>query len=251
MPLSISDEAFNVPKLFGLYSQICSIATGLMPQLLKYSDMRRVLTVDGEEIRAKGEDYLGHVLAEQLREICQPGGDDSVDPNASLAALADSGLAKSYEGRALLIWDLRDRCKLAGVLIACMFKVDATISTARFTPVYCHTNGLPDFSSYLLVDVICSRRAPAALIGIMSLFKFASRQRSRPVEGICAVCINEASRSRFAGLGFEEHAFREQGDRRWLLHMKTADLVATSRGARGRSTLCFDAAHDLHPLHSP
>jgi len=69
MPLVISDEAFNMPKLISLYTNICQIATGLMPQMLRYADLRRHLTVEGDSISAKGEDYLGHVLAEQLREI--------------------------------------------------------------------------------------------------------------------------------------------------------------------------------------
>ena len=240
MPLTVSDEAFNTPRLLSLYTNICCIATGLMPQFLKYADLRRVLQTEGEEISAKGDDYLGEVLANHLRAICQPDGDDSVDPNASLAALADTGLARSYDARALLIWDLRDRAKLAGVVIACLWKVDATIATARFTPAYCQNKGLPDFSSYALVDVICSRRSPAALIGIMSLFKQASRQRARPIIGLCAVCINEAARARFAGLGFQEHAYREQGSQRWLVHMKTADLTMEKVSAR----LKFDGGED-------
>ena len=180
-------------------------------------------------------------LNSQLREICQPGGDDAVDPNASLAALADTGLARTYEGRALLIWDMRDKARLAGLVIACKWKVDATLSTARFTNEYCNNNGLPDMSAYILVDVICSRRQPAALVGIMSLYKHASKQRKHPIAGMCAVCINEAARARFASLGFEEHAYREQGSRRWLLHMKMSDLTMEKVAQR----LKYDGGEDV------
>ena len=66
MPLTVSDEAFNTPRLLSLYTNICCIATGLMPQFLKYADLRRVLQTEGEEISAKGDDYLGEVLAALL-----------------------------------------------------------------------------------------------------------------------------------------------------------------------------------------
>ena len=222
--MELSDPAFNQAKLISLYANVCQVATGLLPQLLSYQDMRRVLLVNDEEISAKGEDFLGIVLSQRLREVCKTKG-DMLDINASLAALAEVGVARSYEGRCLLIWDLRDKCTVCGVLVACRFIPDETTSTAKFTEDYILEKKLPsDLNQYMLLDVVCSKRPPAGIIGVLTMFKIASRTRRNKLVGCAAVCINQESLKLFTSLGFHSHPFREKSVQRTLVYLRVDEL---------------------------
>ena len=235
------DPAFHKVRLITLYAHIVEVASGLFPQLLTYADMRRLLEINGESIAAKGDDFLGPVLAERLMPLCYTG-DDSLDPNSSLAALAEAGaLPKSYQARILLVWDLRNNAALAGCCIMCLFKVDRTLGTTRFTPKYCSDKGLPSLDSFLFVDVICSKKSPSGLVSILKAFKIASRTRATVLTGVAAIAINGKALSLLTGLGFASHTYKEQGDERHLCYMRTDDLNMDTVMSRLR----FEGSEDI------
>lgn len=241
-----TDEAFhNRVKLITLYCNICQIESGLMPQLLSYFDLRRLLTVRDEDISTRGDDYLSEVLVERLRPLCHTPG-DMLDPNASLAALAEIGpVPKSYQGRALMIWDLRNSVALAGCVIGCRFMPDATLGTARFSEEYIAAKRLPpDLGSMLFVDVVCSKRQPAATLGVMTFFKIASRTRRNKMVGVAGIAIHKRALALFSGLGFASHEYREQGQTRWLCWLHTADLKMDKVASR----LAFEGSDDVFKI---
>ena len=231
--LTPDDEAFNRMKLISMYTHACSINAGLLPLLLDYNALRRLLEIHDEEIGPKGEDVLSPIVASQLRNICKDKG-QLLDINMSLAALAEAGaVPKSYQGRCLLTFDMRDKCSVAGVAIACRFMIDETIGTSRFDEEYILNHDLPtDLTQYLLIDVICSRKPPSALLSILYLFRKASQTRSNRLMGLAAICINKQALSLFAGLGFHKHEFREKGATRWLVFLRTDELDMKSVASR-------------------
>ena len=243
--LTPDDEAFNRMKLISMYTHACSINAGLLPLLLDYNALRRLLEIHDEEIGPKGEDVLSPIVANQLRNICKDKG-QLLDPNMSLAALAEAGqVPKSYQGRCLLTFDMRDKCSVAGVAIACRFMIDETIGTARFDEEYILKHELPtDLTQYLLIDVICSRKPPSALLSVLFLFKKASQTRSNKLLGLAAICINKQALSLFAGLGFHQHEFRERGATRWLVYLRIDELNMRSVASR----LKFEGSETLFNL---
>lgn len=238
--LDPADPAFNHPKLISLYASLCGTQSGLYPLLLDYNALRRLLNINDEEISARGEDVLAPIVTTRLREICKEPG-DLLDPNMSLAALAEAGpVPRSYQGRCLLIFNLRDRCSLAGCCICCKFMIDETIGTSRFgSDEYLLKNSLPtDLTSYLLVDVICSKTPPSALLSILYFFRKISQTRSNKLIGIAAICVNKSALNLFVSLGFKQFQFREKGSTRWLVHLRTEALEM----ARVASRLKFDGS---------
>jgi hypothetical protein len=241
-----ADEAFRGRvKLITLYCNIAQVQSGLLPQLLSYFDLRRLLTIRDEEVSTRGDDYLSQVLVERLRPLCHTPG-DMLDPTASLAALFEVGpVPKSYQERALMIWDLRNSVALAGCIIGCRFMQDATLGTQRFSEEYITTKKLPpDLTQMLFVDVVCSKRQPAATLGVMTFFKIAARTRRDRMVGVSAIAIHKRALSLFTGLGFASHEYREEGQTRWLCWLHTADLKMETVASR----LNFEGSEDVFKI---
>ena len=134
---------------------------------------------------------------------------------------------------------------LAGALILCRFLVDATLGTARFDASYRAKHALPNLDSYWYIDVVCSKTKPSATLLILSAYALTARTKPA-AEGMAAVAISKQALRVFQELGFAAHAFREQGQPRWLVYAKHGDVTMARvmqrlnfEGHDEAVTLCF------------
>ena len=217
-PADADDPAWDVTRHIASYVRIVGVASGILCQSLSYADVRRLVSIDDESIEARGDDPLATEFVDGFSSFDGA----SIEPSKSIAALFDTGFAKTLKPRALLAHDLRAGAALVGVLTVCKFAVDGSLATDKFTRNYCRTHGLPNLERYLLVDVVMSRRKPAGSLLLLAVILQASRSRP-PQAGVCCVAVTTAGRDMCAGLGFELHAFRDQGQR-WLCHLALEDI---------------------------
>ena len=127
--------------------------------------------------------------------------------------IKDTSLFYTNPNTHILVWDLRDSSKLVGACNTLRFVCDEAIGTSILTDAYLSKNSLPRFDTqWTLLDIICSRRSPAATLLAMSVYAAVSKGRTRKAVGLLAISINERSRKVFHKLGFMEHKFKSQGD---------------------------------------
>ena len=229
----LAHEGYNTTKNITHYIRMASISLGILVQSLSFLDVRRLIQIDesGEEDEASVKDgqhdYLAKVLIDQVPEICDS---SLIKYTSGLATLFKSDRAhRELLPRVFLAWDLRDSSKLVGACNTLRFVCDEAIGTSILTDAYLSKNSLPRFDTqWTLLDIICSRRSPAATLLAMSVYAAVSKGRTRKAVGLLAISINERSRKVFHKLGFMEHKFKSQGDTRYLMYCRIESVRMTN-----------------------
>ena len=219
--LELSHPSYNTFRQIAAYLKLAAAGNGILIQTLSYNDTRRLINIDGAEVTRRGDDHLGELLTGKLDGLCDS---TLIDPKVSLASLFESGaLQRSLKAKVFLAHDLWDEGVFVGVLVSCKWLVDEDLGTNKFTPEHCAKAGLPDFSAFVLVDIFCSVRQPAATLLLLSTFVSASRMKPAAA-GLCAVAINSKAKDLFAKIGFHVHPFRERGQNRWLCYVTLGEF---------------------------
>ena len=230
-PLLVQNASFDDPKNISKYAQLAETALGIHTFSLSYHDVKRLVTVDESDpdvdvgvLKDGCTDYLGNLLTEQVGSFCDT---DMVKFGNSLGTLFKNDKAhRDLLPRIYLALDLRHASECVGALNTLRYPgPDESVSTEILTPQFIQKNNLPDFDeSWVLCDLVCSKRSPTATLLVMSLFSTVTRGRARRPVGILAIAINDRSRKTFLRLGFNEQVFKSHGDKRFLMYAELEDI---------------------------
>ena len=230
-PLLVENSSFDDPQNIRKYVQLAETALGIHTFSLSYHDVKRLVTVDESDpdvdvgvLKNGCTDYLGKLLTEQVGTFCDS---DMVKyANSSGTLFKNDKTHRDLLPRIYLALDLRHGCECVGGLNTLRYPgPDASVSTEFLTPQFIQKNQLPVFDeSWVLCDLVCSKRSPTASLLVMSLFTTVARGRARRPVGIMAIAINDRSRKTFSRLGFHELVFKSNGDKRFLMYAELEDI---------------------------
>jgi hypothetical protein len=242
MPTSALDnESFGTPTSLHTFLKLACVSKGVVISPLGYYDVRRLVHIDGEDVAAKDDDTLGEALVDACVEELQMEeriGNTviSVEPLQSIATLFEVGEAKQLKPRCVLAQHTHSDTSLhiCGILVACSFSADDSLSTSKFSPSYCAQHGLPRLDARtMLIDVVSTSGDPQGVGTMLVLACYLAACRSRNYERVCVIAITTKGKKLFGDLGWRRHNFRE-GTPRSLFWIDTGELKASALKARLR-----------------
>ena len=224
---------------------------------LNYHAVKRLIDVDQDDESISpnedSEDILGEEMCSAAEELAfterQGSIELSVDPAASIAALFDpeSADAKATKPRLWLAWDMSENNpSIVGILTACEWNRDPTLSTDRFTPSFLSDHSIPRFTSNntLLVDIVSSSGQPHGVGALLILTAYLLVCRSSKLRYIACIAVSEPGRTVCEKLGFNSYSYRERGAQKKLCWAEANELRAKDVNQRLRvssslSSLCW------------
>lgn len=219
MVVSSDNTDLNLERHVGTYARIVGIQAGILLQKLSYSDVRRLVAIDDEDVEATGEDPLSTILVDGLDDLADDR-EAEIRPKGSVAALFEHGeLQRSLRPRLLGAYPLRGGdVALGGALVSCLYTRDEALGTTLFTQEYCARHGLPRFDvRWAFIDVVASARPPCGALLVVTAMLEAARRRCA---GVCAVAATGAGHRLLRALNFTCHAYRERGTQRHMCYLR-------------------------------
>lgn len=229
MPISADDRRLDQVRFLALYSRLCSIQYSTLVNRYDYYSIKRMVSTLGEGIDARGDDPLAARLVSGIQELpttVREGATElELDPPASVSALfQESTIARDLKPKLWVGLDLSDGdLGVCGLLTACSFLQDESLSTSKLSPSYLSKNGLPRLDdAWMLVDVVASsKRGTGALLLLNALITAARAKYT----GVASVAVSKAGRRLFQSFGFRvDHGWKERGGMRYLCTVKLTEL---------------------------
>ena len=140
MPDDLDNQSYDKPASLHTFLKLTCASKSIVLSSLGYYDVRRLIDIDDEEVVAKedADDELGEEIVEACEELEaeERVGNSivTVEPLQSIAALFEVGEAKTLKPKLHLAYHTRSDTSLyiCGVLVACSFTADDTLSTSKF-----------------------------------------------------------------------------------------------------------------------
>ena len=223
---SADDPRLDQLKFLVLYARLASIQLGTLVNLYRYHDIKRLVHVHGDDVKAKGNDSLAATLVAGVKALptAGHGRDAEIDPPASLAALfQEHELARSLKPKIWLSFDLRAEAKICGLLTACDFIRDDSLSTSRLTQQYCTQHQLPRFdAAWTLVDVVASDKRGSAALMLLHCIIAATRAKKA---GLVSIAVTAGGKALYQSCGFDvSTSWKEGGGVRTLAFCRLSDI---------------------------
>ena len=226
--IASDDKRLDQSRFFALYSRLAQIQLGTLVNVYDYYSIKRMISVDGDEVAVDTDDPLAERIVDGIKELPSVErdgkGELSIDPPASMAALfQEHHLARSLKPKLFVGFDLHDEARVCGMLTLCTFERDGALSTNRLTQSYCQSNGLPRIdANWLLVDVVASSKQGTGALLLLSAIVQALRVKRA---GIVSIAVTRGGRRLFQSFGFSvEHSWKERGGVRHLCYARMPDI---------------------------
>mgnify|MGYP007078129804 CR=1 FL=1 len=253
----LDNESYDTKRSMAtLVKMSCTSKSIMIQPPLNYHAVKRLIQVDDDESISPNEDSddaLGEEICSAAEELAfsetQGSIELSVDPAASIAALFDSESdeAKQLKARLWLAWDLsEDSPSIVGILTACQWTRDRSLSTDKFTQAFLSEHSIPRFNSNdtLLVDVVSSGGEPHGVGALLLLTAYLLVCRSSRLRYIACVAVSDPGRTLCEKLGFNSYSYRERGAQRRLCwaeanELRAKDINRRLRVNRSLPSLCW------------
>ena len=207
----LDHEQYQEKKSLAIFARLVEVATGLYCQKLSYHEVKRLVSIEGDEVEAAdgGDDDIAEEIVESLEDMNHTerfgNHEVSIDMLSSIATLFDSGDARLLRPTLHLVYNMRDEAKIVAACTACQFSRDPALTTDGLPSA----PAIPRFNSnWLLVDGVHSDTAPAGSLLICQIMLQAMRAKMR---GVVAVAVTTRGKRLFERLGFESYNFRKNG----------------------------------------
>lgn len=213
------NDDLNSHRHVAVYAKAVGIQSSVIVQQLRYNDVKRLVTIDDEDVEAASDDPLGELLVDGLDALESDDGVTEIKPIGSIAALFDRGdLQRSLKPRLFAAFSLRDGVSMEGALVACLYARDEALGTSLFTHSWCTSKGVPRLDGHwTFIDVIASSMPPCGALLTVHAILVAARAR---MSGICAVAASAAGHRLLSALNFTCVSYRERGVTRHLCYMR-------------------------------
>ena len=215
-------NTLNAAKHIAVYAKVVGIQTSLLVQSLSYHDVKRMISIDDDEVVHAGDDPLSSLLVDGITQLSCSDEYCEIHPIASISALFDTGdLQRSLKPRLFMAISLRDNVQLVGCVTTCLFLKDSSLGTDLFSHSYCSKNSLPRFSNWLFVDIVASRAKPSG--GLLLVHAILQCCRLK-LHGCCAVAVSNGGHKLLKSLNFSSYKFKEHGSVRHMCYLRTQDI---------------------------